>query len=124
MFQYAVKVVRDHLADNLDGIRVATEVPAVRPAQLVTITSVPAGSSDKPEHLAWRRLIVHCWDTTEFNTATLSEQVRELLLSIRHTGVGVRKVVFVGEPGKYNDPDDDAPRFQMTVDLLMRASHN
>jgi|GEM_PF-2489514 len=122
MYPYFGKVLKDYLKANLGGIRVSTKVPAPRPARLVNLTMVPAGSSDKPEFLSWRRAIVHCWDASEEEAGNLAETVRSLLLASRYEKIGVRKVVIVGEPGRFNDPDDDSPRFQLTADFMLRAN--
>jgi hypothetical protein len=123
MYPYIAGVLQPYLKSKLAGIRVATEVPATRPTRLVTLSVVPAGSSDKPEFLSWRRVIVHCWDDTgEADAGRLAETVRSLLLSSRYERIGIRKVVIVGEPGRYDDPDDGKPRFQLTADFMLRAN--
>lgn len=123
MYPYIAAVLQPYLKDKLVNVRVATEVPAKRPTKLVTLTVVPAGSSDKPEHLSWRRVIVHCWDdTSESDAGRLAETVRAVLLNARYEGIGIRKVVIVGEPGRYDDPDDGKPRFQLTADFMLRAN--
>lgn len=124
-YPYIGTVLQTYLKAGLGGIRVTTEVPSSRPQRLVNLTVVPAGSSDKPEHLSWRRVIAHCWDADEESAGGLAEQVRGLLLASRYEKIGIRKVVIIGEPGKFNDPDDDAPRFQLTADFLLRNNpHN
>lgn len=122
MYTYIGSILQPYLKANLGGIRVSTEVPAARPVRLVNLTVVPAGSSDKPEFLSWRRVIVHCWDASEAEAGTLAETVRSVLLNSRYEQIGIRKVVIVGEPGKFNDPDDDSPRFQLTADFMLRAN--
>lgn len=122
MYPYIGTTLQAYLKASLGGIRVALEVPASRPERLVTLTVVPAGSSDKPDYLSWRRVIVHCWDVDEPSAAGLAESVRALLLAARYEKIGIRKVVIVGEPGKFNDPDDDAPRFQLTADFMLRST--
>lgn len=123
MYPYIASVLQPYLKAQLGGVRVATEVPATRPARLVTLTVVPAGSSEKPEFLSWRRVIVHCWDdTSESDAGRLAETVRSVLLNSRYEQIGIRKVVIVGEPGRFDDPDDGRPRFQLTADFMLRAN--
>lgn len=123
MYPYIGQVLRDYLSAKLGGIRVSTEVPASRPTRLVTLTVVPAGPAEKPEHLSWRRVIFHCWDASEADAGRLAETVRSVLLLSKYEGIGIRKVVIVGEPGRFDDPDDGKPRFQMTADFMLRANN-
>ncbi|WP_239252802.1 hypothetical protein [Mycobacterium sp. CnD-18-1] len=124
MFPYAAKVFRDYLDANLPGVRVSGDVPATVPAQLVTIRQVPAGSTDKPRHLGWRRLILRCrHDDGEISTGLLAETVRHLMVESKFAGIGVRRADVIGEPGRFDDPDDSKPWFQLTVDALFKATH-
>lgn len=122
MVPYPVKVFKDYLTPLMVGVRVASKVPATRPASLVTITTAPAGESAKPEQLSWRRLVFRCYHADEATAADLCEQVRDDVLQSRFARIGVRKVRIVGEPANFPDPDDSTPRFQLTVDVLMRVS--
>lgn len=123
MYPYIAAVLQPYLKAQLGGIRVSTDVPATRPTKLVTLTVVPAGSSEKPEFLSWRRVIFHCWDdTSESDAARLAETVRALILSARYAKIGIRLVNIVGEPGRFDDPDDGKPRFQITADFMLRAN--
>lgn len=122
MYAYVGKIYRDYLAELVPaGVRVASKVPATRPARLVTITTAPAGSSPKPRILSWRRLILQCWAGNEIAAAELCELVRDLVVESRYARLGVRQVRVIGEPGQFNDPADDSPRFQTTIDVLIRA---
>ncbi|MGV0805808.1 hypothetical protein [Mycolicibacterium setense] len=124
MFPYAAKVFRDYLADELPSVRVSGDVPATMPAQLVTIRQVPAGSTEKPRYLGWRRLILRCrHNDGESATGLLAEQVRHHMVESKYAGLGIRKIDVVGEPGRFDDPDDSKPWFQLTVDALFKASH-
>lgn len=119
-YPYAPQVVRTYLADVLGGVRVATKVPNPRPAQLVVIGTVPAGASDS-DVLSWRRLVVHCWAADESAAGALAETVREHLRDSRFAHIGVRDVRVVGEPANLPHPDQpEVPRFQLTVDVLLR----
>lgn len=120
-FTYAAKVVRDHLADSLDDVRVASDVPKSRPAKLVTVTTAPTGGHKHPRWLSWRRVILKCWAATEVEAAQLAEDCRTELLAAELAGLGIHKVLIIGEPSRLDDPDDHTPRFQMTADLLMRS---
>ena len=127
MLPYAPKVFRDYLDPLLDGVRVSGDVPATVPAKLVTIRTVPAGATSKPRVFGWRRLVFRCRDTSDhINSESLSgqlaEQVRHHVVESPFAGIGVRKIVMVGEPGRFDDPDDPKPWFQMTVDALFRAT--
>ena len=120
-FPYAPKVVKDYLTSNLTGIRVATEVPNAWTGSLVTITMVP-GTGERNLVLSTRRLIIQCWSLKELDAGNLAERVRQLLVDVPYTGVRwLRDVNVIGEPGRFDDPDTAMPRFQLTVDVLMRA---
>ncbi len=122
MFRYAPKVVRNYLVSVLPGdVRVATKVPANRPAKLVTITTAPTGDSDSLI-LSPRRLIIQCWGTDEDAVGELAETVFGHMRKAPYvTGNGIRKVTIVGTPARFDAPNDPAVRFQMTVDVLLRA---
>ena len=122
LIPYAPKVVRDYLVSVLDpDVRVSTDVPATRPAKLVTITTVPTGDSNNVA-LSARRLILQCYHADETVAGQPAETVFGHLRSARYVqGNGIRDVTVVGTPARLDDPDDQTPRFQVTVDVLLRA---
>ncbi len=122
VIRYAPKIVRDYLVPLLGNtVRVATEVPATRPAKLVTITMVPTGDAGNLA-LSPRRLIIQVYSTDEVSAGELAERVFSLLKAAKYApGNGLRDVSVVGTPARFDDPDIDTPRFQMTVDVLLRA---
>lgn len=119
---YAPRVVRDYLITVLgDDVRVATKVPAVRPAKLVMISTAPTSGGTNLV-LSPRRLIVQVYNADEATAGELAEMVLAHLRSARYVpGNGIRDVSVVGTPARFDDPDDSTPRFQMTVDVLLRA---
>jgi hypothetical protein len=121
--KYAPKVVRDYLTSVLDaGIRVSTDVPANRPALLVTITSASTGGGTNLA-LSPRRVIIQCYHPNEAAAGTLAETVYAHMRGARFVpGNGIYNVVTVGTPARFDDPDDSTPRFQMTLDVLLRAT--
>lgn len=122
-FPYAPKVVRDYLVSTLpNDVRVATSVPANRPAKLVTITTAPAGDKNNLV-LSPRRLIIQIHHADEQTAGELAEYIFSLMKTSKYvTGNGIRDVSVVGTPARFDDPDDSTPRFQMTVDVLLRSS--
>lgn len=125
-FEYCPLVIKNHLDTKLPSdVVVATKVPDPRPPRLVTIESVPT-SGDMNLVLSHRRCILQFWDRSEILTGRLAEKVRGYLIdAIYQPGNGIRDVIVVGEPGMFPDPDDptNAPRAQLTVDILMRATY-
>lgn len=122
-FPYAPKVVGDYLRERVDPTwHVGTKVPATMPDRLITITTIPAGGMDNLV-LSTRRLIIHCWNSDELYCGLMVESVRALLVSAPRSGASwIRGVDIVGEPADFRDPDNPAmPRFQLTVDVLLRA---
>lgn len=133
VWAYAPKDVRDYLAGYTDGedvyhpgvldptIKVATKVPANRPALLVTITTAPTNGGNNIA-LSPRRVIIHCYHPNEQAAGELAELIFAHMQAAKYTpGNGIRNVTVVGTPAKFNDPDDSTPRFQMTLDVLFRA---
>lgn len=125
MFPYAPKLYRDYLKAHPRfpvGARVTGDVPTSRPDLLVTIRSAPAGPTDKPRVLAWRRLIFQCWGLDEVAAGELCELIRDLVVESVYARLGVHRVHVIGEPGRFDDPDNStSSRFQMTADVLLRA---
>ena len=122
MFSYAPRVVRNYLISVLPSdVRVATKVPATRPAKLVTITTAPTGDNGNMV-LSSRRLIIQVWMTDEDAAGDLAEMVFDRMRQARYIkGNGIRDVTVVGTPARFDAPDDPTARFQMTVDVLLRA---
>lgn len=119
---YAPKLVRDYLISVLGtDVRVATKTPAVRPAKLVMITTAQTNGGANLA-LSSRRLIIQVSNADEVVAGELAETVLAHLKSARYVqGNGLRNVSEVGTPARFDDPDDSTPRFQMTVDVLLRA---
>lgn len=125
---YAPRVVREFLVDRLGaGVRVAFKVPAswgtpTGPSKLVTITTAPTGDG-KNLVLSPRRLIIQVYNADEIVAGELAETVCAELKSARYVqGNGLRNVTVVGTPARFDDPDTSTPRFQMTVDVLLRVA--
>lgn len=125
VWPYAAKVVRNYLITKLDNdIRVATEVPANRPAKLVVITTASTSGGDNPI-LSKRWVIIQVYHAEEATAADLAETVFGHMLDAKYaSGTGMRDVVVVGTPQRFDDPDDSTPRFQMTFEPLLRAVVN
>jgi hypothetical protein len=123
VWPYAARVVRHYLISLLDSdIRVATEVPATRPAKLVTVTTAST-SGGTNRALSRRWVIIQCYNAAETAAADLAEVVFSHMMAARDTpGNGIRDVVPVGTPARFDDPDDSTPRFQMTLEILLRAT--
>lgn len=122
-FPYAPLVVIDYLRSRLGAdVRVATNVPAARPAKLVTITTAPTGGGNNLV-LSPRRCVIQVYCADEATAGELAEEVLGHLRAAKNVpGNGIRDVSVVGTPARFDDPDDSTPRFQMTVDVLLRAT--
>lgn len=124
MFAYHAQVVRDWLSENMP-VRVATDVPKTRPAQLITIDSAPISSGysgTKARVLARRRLIIYSWGANELDAYNLIEQTREWILKLPGKGRGVHAVDIAGEPARRDDIESETRRFVMTFDVVMRSN--
>jgi hypothetical protein len=123
VWTYAPEVVRDYLVSVLDpAIRVATKVPATRPGTLVTITTAPTNGG-RNLALSPRRVTLYCYHPNETAAGNLAELVFAHMMSANYVaGNRIRYVTVVGTPARLDDPDDSTPRFQMTLDILLRAT--
>lgn len=124
-FEYLPLVLKRYLDTRLPSdVVVATQVPSTVPARLVVLQSVST-SGGMNLALSERRCIIQCRDRTEILTGRLAEKVRGYLVDAIHLpGNGIRDVTVIGEPAMFPDPDDpsNAPRAQLTVDILLRAT--
>ena len=125
-YEYLPLVLKQYLDSRLPSdVVVATQVPKEIPPRLVTLLSVPSGGTGPSLALSQRRCIIQCRDRSEILTGRLAEKVRGYLVdAIRLPGNGIRDVTVIGEPATFLDPDDpsNAPRAQLTVDILLRAT--
>jgi hypothetical protein len=125
VFPYAATVARNYLLTRVPAPYVVTTlVPsAPRPPKLIVIRSATTGGQESPI-LGRRRLIIWCYDLTEFLAVTTAEYCRGYLYEAMYVqGSGIRETRVVGEPVYFPDPDDPAKtdRAQLTVDVLLRA---
>ena len=122
-FPYVPLVVRNYLRSKVDASWiVSTKVPKTKPQSLIVISTVPASGTGNPV-LSVRRLVIHCWNSDELYCGRMAESVRAVLVSAPRDGaMWIRGVNVIGEPADFRDPDNPAePRFQLTVDVLVRA---
>lgn len=124
---YAPKVYQDWMKNHLpEDVGVTTDAPATRARRHVALLSAVATGHPKPEQFRWQRIIVWMWANgtasadAETATAELGDDVRTLVLRSKREIAGVHNVVLVGDLGRYDDPDDTAPRFQLTFDALFK----
>lgn len=126
MFLYAPKVFKDYLRNSPrlpDNVRVASKVPKTRDLStpLVTIHTVPAPSTEKPEVLAWRWLIFKISGGEEMEIGERTELIRDLVVASRYARIGVRRVNIIGDAAVMYDADDGTPYGQITAAVLFRA---
>lgn len=115
------KRYREYIAGKITDAKVEDDDPAIRPRRLIVITSAPGGgSTDKPQAFTWRRLIVKATASDDDSSYDLCEQVRKWVVRSPRELSGVHKIIIVGEPGRFDDPDDTSPRYQMTFDVLAK----
>lgn len=119
---YAGTIYKNYFQEKLGAdVAVSRDVPAIRSRNQIAITTVPASSHSKPEVFQWQRLIVQCWSRDEETTSELCNRVRYFALLSKRELATVHKVRIVGEPGRFDDPDDTSPRFQLTFDSLFKT---
>lgn len=123
-FRYATKLYVDYLSVRMPGVLVATKIPtdAIRDGRpLVVIDSVSAGGYPNLV-LATRRLVFSCYDEDELSAGELCEWVRAEVRASRYAYI-CRRAEVVGEPARFDRPDEPVPRFQTTIDVLLRESY-
>jgi hypothetical protein len=75
--------------------------------------------------LSKRWVVIRCYNASEAIAAELAELVYGHMQDAKDTpGNRIRDVVDVGTPFRFDDPDDNTPRFQMTLEVLLRAVVN
>lgn len=124
VFPFALKVMSDYLTecDELEGIDVLPRIPAIRPDQFVVLSTATVNGPPRTV-LSPRRIIAGCWATKPFPAGQLAETVRGLIVDSKYHRIGVRRVNIVGEPAEFPHPKiTDRVRWQLTADLLMRAT--
>lgn len=138
VYPYAPLLYVDYLQPLLDAqygkgkARACTEMPTKRPQWVVQISTAPA-SQHESMVLAWRRLIFTCSVTPqpddELLAAWLCERVRTWVKRSRYQQrragpppIAVR-VNVIGEPSRFDRPDEPAKRFQTTIDVLLRETY-
>lgn len=115
-----VAYLRAQFASRDETARVGSRVPTVRPDRTVRVSLI-----DTARHTLthfYSRLLVECWDETEPAAADLARLAYALTGALEGETSGsvyVAEVVTVGGPANF--PDDVGPRYQYTVDLLVRG---
>lgn len=125
-FPLALQSIHGYLTgqSELAGVKVVPRTPATRPDRFIVLSTAPASGPPRLV-LSTRRIIAGCWDTTQLDAGRLSETVRALLVDSKYQHIGVREVTVVGEPAEFPHPTiTNQFRWQVTVDLLMRANVN
>lgn len=121
---YAGTLYREYLTEKLGSDAAVAkhgDVPAIRARNQVVVSTVPASAHAKSEQFMWQRIVVQCWSMDEDSTAALCFRIRGHVLRSKREIPTVHNVRIVGEPGKFDDPDDTSPRFQMVFDALFKT---
>jgi hypothetical protein len=126
VFPYAATVVRKYLLTRVPEIyTIETLIPsAPRPAKLIVVRSVPGGRICNVIE-QYRRVLVWNYDVDEDTAGNAAENTLGYIFEAqfeRHSEI--RETKLVGSaPYYFPDPDDPkkTPRFQFTVDVLLRA---
>lgn len=128
MFPDVVAAVATYLREELAArgftVTVATEVPHVRPTQLVRLVRTGGPRHDDPGIPTERaQITVECWADTEALAHDLAQVSRALVGALAGVVEGVMfyKVDEVAGPGHLPDPLSDQPRYIFTVLLTVRG---
>lgn len=129
VFPLAQKRLSDYLLGRpeITGIPVLPRIPAntatsSRPPRFIVLSTAPANGPQRTV-LSPRRIIAGCWAPNTFDAGQLAETVRALIVDSKYHRIGVRRVNIIGEPAEFPHPTIiDQVRWQITADLLMRAT--
>ena len=132
-YRYAARLMVDYFKTELPHVWPCTKIPKDRQAPpcsgrpVVLISSVQAGGPPVGPHgsnlvLAWRRLIFQVIGDDEEQAADVCEEVRSAVVRARYAHV-IRGTSILGEPGRLDVPDEPVPRFQTTIDVLLREHY-
>lgn len=130
-FPFAVKVFIDYLShcfeqdDIIPGVEVRTKVTIddyIAGRKVITIRPLPAGAYPVKQ-LSTRRLEFGCIAPTELEAGQLCERLRSYLAPAPTAHV-CRRVQIVGEPARVDRNDEPTPRYQLTIDALMRERYD
>lgn len=126
-YAYAPKLYIDYLSARMPGVFIATRIPtdAVRGGRpLVVIDTIPAGGmpGNAALVLARRWLVFSCFDTDETGAAELCEWIRAEVLLSRYAHL-CRAATVNGEPARFDRPDEPIPRFQTTIEVVLRENY-
>lgn len=121
LFGDAEAAVVAGLKPRLTPVRVATEVPAQRPTELVKVSLT--GGYQPNDVTTNSQITLEAWAGT---TGRASQIVREALAHLGSfegttvAGVFIRTVRVVGGPVSFPDPATALPRYQATAELSCR----
>lgn len=103
----------------VDPVRVATAVPATRPAELVRVFRTGGAAENRVLELA--QVTVQCWAANSVRASQIAQMCRHAFLNDYTRMPLVRGVLETG--GLYFDPDPATgiPRYTFTMQLSVRA---
>lgn len=126
-FRYAPKLFVDYLKTEMPDVWPCTKIPKDRQAPpvngrpIVHISTVP-GPAHSSRQLSWRRLIFDCTADDEISCGDVCEDVRSAVVASRYDHI-CRDTTIVGEPARVDLGDEPVPRFQVTIDVLLRETY-
>lgn len=100
-------------------VKVATKVPATRPALFVRVYRT--GGAAQNRILEEAQITVDAWAATEVDAFNLAAGCREALLNDASQIPLVRGATETGGLHLTPDPDTNTPRYRFTVGLTVRA---
>lgn len=105
------------------GVGISTGVPNPRPAEFVKVTRTGGVQRDIVYDEA--QLTFECWGTDEVAAYMLCRLVRAHFANVAGeivAGVYVRKVIEIGGPANFPDPESTSPRYQYTAGAVCRGA--
>lgn len=104
------------------GVGISGKVPKDRPAQFVKVTLTGNHRVD----LAYReaQLTFECWAPSDSEASDLAELAYARMFAVAGetiNGSHVRKVVHIGGPSNFEDPQSQSSRYQFTIGVQYRG---
>lgn len=122
VFPDAEAVAITYLKAAIPNLAISTKVPTERPDKFVKVTRV--GGTKARLNADSAMLVFQCWDKTTVLAHDLCALVRahvHAMAGSDDTAEWVYRVVEVGGPAYFPDPQTDSPRYQFTVAIDLKG---
>lgn len=109
------------LNQHLAPVEASSQVPSVRPAELVKVSRTGGVRRDRVTDNA--QLTFECWAESAVRASEICSQVRAYMFAAEGetiAGLFIYRVTEVGGPANFPDPESTSPRYQLTLAVASR----